>query len=75
MVPVVNGGLRLGENTSDDGFTGDLVVSEELQEASRRTFLANAENTALRERDDLFEQEFLAGEKGLSPEEDFVVML
>ena len=75
MVPVVNGGLRLGENTSDDGFTGDLVVSEELQEASRRTFLANAENTALRECDDLFEQEFLASKKCLAPEDDFIIML
>ncbi len=72
---VACGGLWFGEDARDDGFVSDFVVSEEFQEASGRAFLANAEDAALRKRDDLFEQKFLASEISFASEDDFIVML
>ena len=69
------GGLWLGENARDDGFVSDFIVTEEFQEASGRAFLTNAEDAALRERNDLFEQEFLAREIGFASKDNFIVML
>ena len=67
--------LWFGKDTSDNGFLSGLVVTEEFQEASGRTFLADAENAALRECDNLFKQEFLPRKRSLASEDDFIVML